>query len=511
MLASVACGCGSSATPSAHPPDAGPGDAGAPDASAGDASADATDAPDSPGSDGAGGPGGGTIYSGVPWLDTDGNLVNAHGVGFIKVGATYYMVGEQRSGKNDTYSGAPINAEDTFTGVNLYSTTDFASWTFVGTVVQPIPGTVVAPPYYGERPKILYNAMTGKYVLYIKMLSYTGSPPVYVGNYAVLTSGDIAGPYAYYGTLGLDGASDFQVFQDADGTQYLVRDGGLLYKFSPDGLAVAKTVASGVQAGEGVSLYNAGGSYFWQSSQGTYWYSNDNSYSTATSLAGPWIARGFLCPGGTKTWQSQDTAVVAIAGSSATTYVYVGDRWVNGDLPASSLVVQPLAVSGATESIPTYHPTWSLDVKAGTWSDVTPSGTTVNDDATGTGPNQFDYSDGWTHGAQSGCFNGDTHSSSTSDATASISFTGSRILLYSAYDGSSGIMGVTLYDAGGVALTPEEHVSLRYDAPAAGNYMVYASPVLPSSSYTLQIRVTGLKDLYSAGATCNVDRVLVVP
>ena len=87
----------------------------------------------------------GTIYSGVPWFDTGGNLVNAHGVGFIQVGDTYYMVGEQRSGANDTYSGAPINAEDTFTGVSMYATKDFANWTFVGTVVEPIPGTILAP------------------------------------------------------------------------------------------------------------------------------------------------------------------------------------------------------------------------------------------------------------------------------------------------------------------------------------------------------------------------------
>ena len=95
----------------------------------------------------------GTIYSGVPWLDTSGNWVNAHGVGFIKVGSVYYMVGEQRSGANDTYSGAAINAEDTFTGVSMYLTTDFVTWTFVGTVVKPIPGTILAPPYYGERPE----------------------------------------------------------------------------------------------------------------------------------------------------------------------------------------------------------------------------------------------------------------------------------------------------------------------------------------------------------------------
>jgi hypothetical protein len=203
--------------------------------------------------------------------------------------------------------------------------------------------------------------------------------------------------------------------------------------------------------------------------------------------------------------------VVTIAGSSGTTYIYVGDRWVDGDLPASTLVVQPFAVSGSTESIATYLPSWNLDVSAGTWSAAAPSGTSVNDDTTGTGPNQFDYSSGWTYGSLTGSYDGDAHSSSTTGATASIAFSGTQILLYSAYDESSGIMGVTLADGTGTALTPETDVSLRYDAPAASNYLVYASPVLSKSSYVLKVRVTGLKDLYSTGTTCNIDRVSIVP
>jgi len=452
----------------------------------------------------------GSIYSGVPLLDTSGNLVNAHGVGFIKVGSIYYMVGEQRSGANDTYSGAPINAEDSFTGVSMYSTTDFVNWTFVGTVVKPILGTIVAPPYYGERPKILYNSSTSKYIIYIKMLNYTGSPPNYDGRYAVLTSSNISGPYTFVKDLGLGGANDFEVFQDTDGSQYLARDGGWLYKFSADGLSVQQVNSTSIQTGEGTSLYKAGNTYFWQSSQGSYWYSNDNSYSTATSLNGPWTAHGFFCPSGTKTWQSQDTAVVTVAGSSGTTYIYIGDRWVNGDLPASTLVVQPLTVSGSTESISTYYPAWNLDVSAGTWSAVTPAGVSVNDNTTGTGQNQFNYSSGWTYGSLSGCYNGDAHSSSTKDATATIAFGGTQILLYSAYNGNSGIMGVTLCNSGGTALNPELHVSLRYDAPATGNYLVYASPVLPSGSYVLKVRVTENKDGYSSGTTCNIDRVLIL-
>jgi hypothetical protein len=51
--------------------------------------------PSTAGADAAAGPVVGTIYSGVPWLDTDGNLVNAHGVGFIQVGSTYHIAGRR--------------------------------------------------------------------------------------------------------------------------------------------------------------------------------------------------------------------------------------------------------------------------------------------------------------------------------------------------------------------------------------------------------------------------------
>jgi hypothetical protein len=50
-------------------------------------------------------------------------------------------------------------------------------------------------------------------------------------------------------------------------------------------------------------------------------------------------------------------------------------------------------------------------------------------------------------------------------------------------------MGVTVPDPAGIALTPEAHVSLRYDALPAGNCMVHASPVPQSRAYMLKVRV----------------------
>jgi Glycosyl hydrolases family 43 len=513
-------GTGGQATAGAKPTAAGTGGRVEPGGSGGEAN----EAPDAGGGMGgipatagmpsrAGGTGNGTslgaIYSGVPLLDTGGALLNAHGPGFIQVAKTFYMVGEQRSGKNDSYTGTTEHAEDTFTGVNLYSTSDFVHWKFEGTVVHPIAGTIVAPPNYGERPKILYNASTSKFVIYIKMLNYTNNN--YAGSYAVLTSSAITGPYSYTGNLSLSGADDFQVFQGTDGTQYFVRSSGHLYKLSANGLSIASEIKSGIQSGEGVSLYQAGDTYFWQSSQGSYWKSNDNSYASASSLTGTWSQHGNFCPSGSKTWQSQDTAVIPVTGSAGTTYVYVGDRWVNGALPASTLVMQPLTVNGSAESIPNYYPAWQLDVAAGTWAAVVPTGASVNDSAIGGGPNQFVYGGDWSSGSCTGCFNGDAHSSATAGATASISFSGTQVLLYSAYSANAGIMTATLDDETGAPRTPDLQISLRYDAAATGNYLVYASPVLPKSTYTLKVRVTGLKDRYSASASVNVDRVLVVP
>jgi hypothetical protein len=174
------------------------------------------------------------------------------------------------------------------------------------------------------------------------------------------------------------------------------------------------------------------------------------------------------------------------------------------------LVVQPLTIDADKESIPAYNAAWKLDVASGTWKAITPEGASINDATTGTAQNQFNYSGDWSSSSCTGCDGGDLHSSSTAGATASIAFNGIQILLYSAYDDSSGIMGVTLCDSNGNPIGPEVHVSLRYDAPPAGNYLVYASPVVTNGSYVLKVRVTGLKDLYSTGTGCNIDRALVI-
>jgi hypothetical protein len=419
----------------------------------------------------------GAIYSGVPWLDTSGNLVNAHGVGFIKVGSTYYMVGEQRSGKNDTYAGSSGNYEDQYTGVNMYSTSDFINWTYIGNVQPPQSGTYIYPPACGERPKILYCAATGKYLIYTKMMDYTGSEIIH---FSVATSSTIGGTYTYVGELSTTKIGDFNMWMEGT-TGYFCDCDGYLYQLSSDYQSIASTVKTGIQAGEGTSLYKAGSTYFWQSSQKSGWRANDNSYSTATSLSGTWTSHGYFCPSGTQTWQSQDTSVVPIAGSSGTTYLYVGDRWAGGNLPASTLVMQPLSVSGSTESISTYYPAWNLNVGAGTWSSASISGTST--------------SISW--------------SSGTSNDTYTYAFTGTQIFLYGTFSSASGMMAVAILNSSGTVLNDEVPVSCYSSGSTSTSYLLYVSPVMSSGNYTLRVRALGRKAISSSSSTVTLSKVVV--
>ena len=68
-----------------------------------------------------------TINPGTAWKDSQGHAIQAHGGGMIKVGATWYWFGEDKTGESQD------NAF--FRNVPCYSSTDLAHWTFVANVL----------------------------------------------------------------------------------------------------------------------------------------------------------------------------------------------------------------------------------------------------------------------------------------------------------------------------------------------------------------------------------------
>lgn len=81
--------------------------------------------------------------------------MQAHGGGLIKVNGTYYLIGEDHT------------LGSAFQNVNCYSSPDLVQWTYVGALLSTTAGGDLGPNRVVERPKVIYNDRTKKYVLWM--------------------------------------------------------------------------------------------------------------------------------------------------------------------------------------------------------------------------------------------------------------------------------------------------------------------------------------------------------
>ena len=101
----------------------------------------------------------------------------------------------------------------------------------------------------------------------------------------------------------------------------------------------------------------------------TGWNANDNVYSTATTLSGPWSDWKTFATVGSNTYNSQTNFILPFGNGA----IYLGDRWVSTNLMRSTYIWLPLTISGTTASMNDYV-NWVPNVSASTWA-VGPSET----------------------------------------------------------------------------------------------------------------------------------------
>ncbi len=127
------------------------------------------------------------IKSGELWLDDSGRHINAHGGGIMKYGDTYYWFGEHKA---DTTSSAMI-------GVMCYASTDLVNWRNLGVAlsVSDERGSDIERGCILERPKVIYNPVTGKFCMWfhleLKGRGYNAA------RYGVAVSNRPEGPYKF--------------------------------------------------------------------------------------------------------------------------------------------------------------------------------------------------------------------------------------------------------------------------------------------------------------------------
>lgn len=303
-----------------------------------------------------------TIRNGQLWTDTDGNTVQAHAPGFIYMDGRWYMVGEDRS--------HPFHPD-----VNLYSSDDLVHWQFERKIIE----NGVTTPKLGrsrmiERPKLLRNPRTGKFVVWCHYESsnYAASET------ACFECDSVNGAYQLvWSGRPLDIKSrDCNVFVDNDGTAYFISTTEEnqhlgLFRLSEDyHMAASHTQLFPHQRREAPAIVRVGDTYFMFSSACTGWAPNQCKMSYTTDLTKGWSPLTDI--GDETAFRSQAAAILTIRGSRQTTYLYVGDRWMDPTLPESKIIIFPITFDG-TECQFHYCEQFDINYETGEWRITSPS------------------------------------------------------------------------------------------------------------------------------------------
>lgn len=307
---------------------------------------------------------------GKVWKDTGGNAINAHGGGIMYYNGTYYWYGEIKKGKTWKVPGSHwenyrVNAG----GVSCYSSKDLINWKYEGVALLPNTTDSTHDLHISkviERPKVIYNKSTGKFVMWMHIDS---------DNYAYARSGvavssSATGPFEYIKSERPNGnmARDMTIFQDDDGKAYhfysseenatmhicLLSDDYLSHTTTEKRILIK-------QSREAPAVFKNGNRYYLISSGCTGWSPNAASYAVADSVMGNWTQAANPCTGkgADQTWQSQSTYVIPVQGKT-NSYIFMADRWNKLNLEQSLYVWLPLTMNSKGEPEIVWKNKWNL-------------------------------------------------------------------------------------------------------------------------------------------------------
>lgn len=317
----------------------------------------------------------GEIRSGELWPDNHGVHVNAHGGGILYHRGTYYWFGEHKA----------ENTSNAMVGVTCYSSKNLTDWKNEGVAlaVSDEQGSDIEKGCILERPKVIYNAKTRKFVMWfhleLKGLGYRAARA------GVAVADKVTGPYhflrsqrvnAYRYPLnvtesekaamaklqpknyaewwtpkwrraiekGLFLQRDLSTGQMArDQTVYVDDDGKAYHIFSSEDnltLQIAELsedytfhtgrfvrVAAGGQ-NEAPAIFKKDGTYWMITSGCTGWEPNKARMFSARDIMGPWKQHESPCvgPKADLTFGGQSTYVLKVEGRRDA-FIFMADIW----------------------------------------------------------------------------------------------------------------------------------------------------------------------------------------
>ena len=255
----------------------------------------------------------GEINEFIDWCDTDGNIINASDGGIIFANGKYHWYG--LSFRNLPFLSGPNGGQMTDVGVVMYESEDLLNWKYEGVIleVNSDPQSELFAPLRFERPKIIYNDKTGKFVLWCHFVKYPGNHGDNKGecDMGLAVCDTVNGKYKWLGfkkPIDEKGCvRDMTVYKDIDDCAYLIYDrhtkeqkeDRCLYvvKLSEDYLSFTDTykrIDIALRREAPVVIFK-NGYYYIVTSGLTGWQTNQAKAFRAKHLLGEWEEIGDPC------------------------------------------------------------------------------------------------------------------------------------------------------------------------------------------------------------------------
>jgi len=274
------------------------------------------------------------IRPGEPWLDTNGNRIQAHGGSILETAdGRFLWYGEN---KERTAAGSPI----WHWGVRAYLSDDLINWEDQGLIIPPVlddRDSPLHPEQMMDRPHIIRDPHTGLYVCWLKIM---GAGMTQAST--VLVADDVLGPYRIVRTglrpLGMS-AGDFDLVVDpTDGKGYYiferVHSELIVADLSGDYTDVTGYYSTHFprphppHVREAPAHFRRGNSHYLITSGTSGYLPNQSEVAIAATYHGPWTVLGDPHPSDTTrtSFRSQISSVFRHP-RKKDLYIALGDRW----------------------------------------------------------------------------------------------------------------------------------------------------------------------------------------
>lgn len=349
------------------------------------------------------------IRPGEIWQDNRGVHINAHGGGILHCDGTYYWFGEHKA---DSTNNAMV-------GVTCYSSKDLVNWKYCGIAlsVSDEKGSEIERGSIIERPKVIYNKKTEKYVMWFHLeLKGVGYGAARAG---VAISDKPTGPYhflrsdrvnafhypmemnkneiAAMDTLHVDKyrdwwtpqwmaavkkglflkrdftsgqmARDQTVFVDDDGKAYHIYASEENLTLQIAELSSDYTCHTGryVRVAEGEmneapTIFKHNGVYWMITSGCTGWAPNKARMFSAINILGPWKQYDTPCTGNKSdiTFGGQGTYILKVEGKDL--FIFMADIWCPKHPSDGRYVWLPISFDNKGVPVIKWQDSWNLNI-----------------------------------------------------------------------------------------------------------------------------------------------------